>query len=118
MEKFRLSEEELGMLLNIASVATPRPWFVRQLDDQCAASLVAISTRPDTGKNERWPEFDPGEIVAATIVQNPRYASIADEKWDENAEYIVSAAEALPDLIREVLELRARLAAIEGNNGN
>jgi len=29
-----------------------------------AMNLVAISTTPDTGKQERWPDFNSGEIVA------------------------------------------------------
>jgi hypothetical protein len=113
MKEPKMSDEELQELLDLASTATPRPWFVRELDDQYAACLVAISTKPDSGTNERWPDFDPGEMVAATIIQNPnRYVSIADNKWDENARYIVAAATVLPSLIEELLELRRQ--ATEG----
>jgi hypothetical protein len=71
-------------------------------------SLVAISTVPDTGKGERSPDFNHEEIVAATLVQEPRYVDVADRKWEENAAYIVAATQALPHLIEELLELRRR----------
>ena len=109
MQKVQISEEKLREILELAKSATPTPWFVRQLDDDHSASLVAISTKRDTGKNEHWPDFDCKEIIAATIVQHPRYVSIGDEKWDENAEYIVAAATVLPLIIEELLELRKLL---------
>nr|WSX48400.1 hypothetical protein OG409_05170 [Streptomyces sp. NBC_00974] len=59
-------------------------------------SLVAISTVPDTGLGERWPAFNHQEIVAATLVQQPRYADIADERWHENAHFIADAARTCP----------------------
>ena len=80
-----ITDAQLDELLALARNATPRPWYVRRLDDDVAMSLLAISTVPDTGKGERWPNFDSKEIVAATLIQSPRYMSIADEKWDENA---------------------------------
>jgi len=106
MTEFQINDETLRELLQLAESATPRPWYVRQLDDDHACCFIAISTTRDTGKNERWPRFNHGEIVAATLVQNPRYVSGADEKWHENAEYIVAAATVLPALIEELLELR------------
>ena|SRR5579864_2036375 len=109
IDESHIDELMLRELLDLANSATPRPWFIRELDDRYAASLVAISTKPDTGKGERWPDFDSGEIVAATCVQNPRYVSVADEKWDENARYIVAAATALPALIQEVIRLRKQM---------
>ena len=104
-----ITDIQLKELLTLAHKATPIPWYVRHLDDDQAMSLVAISTVPDTGKGERWPDFDPKEIVAATLVQSPRYTSIADKKWDENATYIVAAAGVVPALVEELLELRRRV---------
>ncbi len=105
----RIDESYLDELLDLATSATPRPWYVRRLDDDHASNLIAISTTKDTHKHERWPHFGAGEIVAATIVQNPRYVCIADEKWSENAEYIVAAATVLPTLIQEVIRLRKQV---------
>ena len=75
-----LSDAELTELADLAESATPGPWHVRQLDDEYAMSLVAISTEPDTGLGERWPDFDHGTMIAATLVQQPRYVDSADER--------------------------------------
>ncbi|MEH0982212.1 hypothetical protein [Micromonospora sp. CPCC 205556] len=79
-----MRDEELHELDELHRAATPGPWFVRQLDDDAAMSLVAVSTAPDTGRGERWPDFDSGEVVAATLVQHPRCVDVADGRWDEN----------------------------------
>ena len=54
--------------------------------------------------------FEPGEVVAATLVQHPRYVDIGDAKWDENAAFIAMAREAIPRLVSEVRRLRSLLA--------
>ncbi len=97
--------------MELCSAATPGPWFVRILDDEHAMNLVAVSTVPDTGRNERWPAFDPRQIVAATLVQYPQYVDSGDERWDENAAFIAMARETMPLLVAEVRRLRGLLAA-------
>ncbi|MFE3149481.1 hypothetical protein ACFXJ6_22955 [Streptomyces sp. NPDC059218] len=106
-----LSDGELDELDELARAATPGPWFVRGLDDEHAMNLVAVSTTPDTGLGERWPNFDYREIVAATLVQQPRYVDAADERWDENAQFIATAREAVPRLVAEIRRLRSQLEA-------
>ncbi|MFC8536675.1 hypothetical protein ACFUJY_22415 [Streptomyces sp. NPDC057249] len=106
-----LSDEELDELDELAQAATPGPWFVRGLDDEYAMNLVAVSTTPDTGLGEHWPNFDHREIVAATLVQQPRYVDAADERWDENAQFIATAREAVPRLVAELRNLRRQLKA-------
>jgi hypothetical protein len=83
---------------------------VRLLDDDQAMSLVAVTTHPDTNTAQRWPAFDGGVIVAATLVQHPRYVDIADERWYENAAFIAMARESIPRLIDEVLRLRGKFS--------
>lgn len=102
-----MSEDELEEIEEICLAATPGPWFVRFLDDELAMSLVAVSTSVESKGPRRWPGFDPGEIVAATLVQRPRYVDSADERWDENATFIAMAREAVPRLLAEVRRLRA-----------
>lgn len=102
-----LSRVELAAIRERAEHATPGPWHVRLLDDTHAMGLVAVSTVPDTGWGERWPEFDHGEIVAATLIQAPRYVDVADQRWDENAAFIAHAREDVPRLLAEVERLRA-----------
>jgi hypothetical protein len=104
----KVSDQELQNLYELAKKATARPWHLRQLDDDHAMSFVAISSSPDTGRGERWPDFNAGEIIAATLVQEPRYVDISDGKWDENAAYIVAAANTLPSLIEEIYESRKK----------
>jgi hypothetical protein len=109
----RPSEEQLEGLEELAEKATPRPWYVRHLDDDAAMSLIGISTQKDSGLGKRFGMmFDGKELLAATLIQHPRYVSSADEKWHENAEYIVAAANALPSLIEEIRELRKQLEEV------
>ncbi|MFJ9777829.1 hypothetical protein ACIRVF_42425 [Kitasatospora sp. NPDC101157] len=112
-----LTAEELAEIEEIAQAATPGPWYVRQLDDDFAMSLVAISTVPDTGLGERWPAFDHHQIVATTLVQQPRYADVADERWDENAHFIASARHVVPLLIAEIRRLNRLLEAKDEEAG-
>ncbi|MEV6478907.1 hypothetical protein [Streptomyces sp. NPDC051576] len=91
--------------------ATPGPWFVRSLDDDHAMNLVAVSTAEESGLDERWPEFDEGDLIAATLVQHPRYVDSTDGRWDENAAFIAMSRTAVPQLVEEVRRLRGLLAA-------
>ncbi|WP_316778985.1 hypothetical protein [Streptomyces sasae] len=101
----------------LCTAATPGPWFVRNLDDSHAMNLLAVSTVADTGRGERWPDFDHGELIAATLVQEPRYVDCADERWDENAAFIAMARDAVPRLVEEVRRLRKFLAATAPGDG-
>jgi hypothetical protein len=111
-----LSDEELDELDELATAATPGPWFVRTLDDTDAMNLVAVSTVPDTGLAERWPSFDHREIVAATLIQQPRYVDSADERWDENAHFIAAARDNIPRLIADIRRLRQQLETTTPKN--
>jgi len=102
-----LTDDELEQIELRYNAATPGPWFVRHLDDDYAMSLTAVSTRPDTGRGERWPDFDSTEIVAATLVQQPRYVDAADQRWDENALFIAYARTDIPSLVAEIKRLRS-----------
>ncbi|MFF4696444.1 hypothetical protein [Streptomyces chattanoogensis] len=113
-----LSDEELAEIEERAHAATPGPWHVRQLDDGHAMSLVAISTVPDCGHGERRPGFDHRTMVAATLVQQPRYVDVADERWDENAHFIASARQDIPRLVAEIHRLRHLLAGQDHKPGD
>lgn len=81
--------------------ATPGPWHVRDMDDDHAMSLTAVSTVPDDGYGwgDQLTEAEAGEIVAVTLLQAPRLASIADGRWDENAVAIAAAPTDIADLL-------------------
>lgn len=102
-----LSDDDITEIEKRLAAATQRPWHVRHLDDKDAMSLTAVSTAPDTGLCERWPDFDHGNIVAATLVQQPRYVDVDDERWDQNADFIAHARTDVPRLIAEIRRLRA-----------
>ncbi|WP_202610722.1 hypothetical protein [Herbidospora solisilvae] len=105
-----MTNEELAAIEELADAATPGPWHVRDLDDTYAMCLVAVATTPGTGRGERRPGFDHHEIVACTLIQEPRYADVADGRWDENARFIAEARQHVPRLIAEVRRLRGLLA--------
>jgi hypothetical protein len=102
-----ITESELLEMERRAAEATAGPWFVRFLDDSHAMNLTAVSTSAGSDGVEAWPNFDATEIVAATLIQAPRYADIADDRWDANAEFIAHAREDMPRLIAEIRRLRA-----------
>ena len=110
-----LTDAELAGLEELCGATTPGPWYVRNLDDDFGMSLVAVATTADTGRGERWPKFDHREIIAATLVQHPRYADCADELWDQNAQFIADAREAVPRLIAEIRRLRQQLGSADGD---
>ncbi|GIJ77038.1 hypothetical protein [Micromonospora phaseoli] len=112
-----LADDELAEIEELCVAATPGPWFVRLLDDDHAMSLVAVSVVPGDGRGARWPDFDHREIVAATLVQQPRYVDAGDERWDENAAFIAMARDAVPRLVAEVRRLRAQLAGQDAAGG-
>ena len=49
-------------------------------------------------------------MVAATLVQHPRFIDIADERWDQNADFIANARTDIPRLIADIKRLRELLA--------
>lgn len=108
-----ITDKDLAEIEEIVEAATPGPWYVRFLDDDHAMNLVAVSTVPDTGRGKRWPDFDHHEVVAATLVQEPRYVDIGDERWDENAQFIATARREVPRLVAEIRRLRRLLATKE-----
>ena len=105
-----LSDAELGAIASRVDAATPGPWFVRLLGDDWAMNLVAVATSPDTDRSEHWPAFHSNEMVAATLVQHPRFIDIADERWDQNADFIANARTDIPRLIADIKRLRELLA--------
>jgi hypothetical protein len=101
-----MHDDELDAIRRRADAATPGPWRVCFVDDTYAMNQVAITTAEI---HEDWPR-DSAKVVAATLVQGPeRYASIADGRWDENAEFIAHSRDDIPRLLAEIVRLRAEL---------
>ncbi|GAB2862099.1 hypothetical protein GCM10027074_31760 [Streptomyces deserti] len=109
---------DLDAIDELCAAATPGPWFVRNLDDEHAMNLVAVSAVPDTGRGERWPEFDHRELIAATLVQQPRYVDCADERWEEMLAYFREMVDVLVEgcgISRA--EAVARINVVYGTDG-
>lgn len=97
-----MTSEDIDKLMELEQAATPGPWYVRLLDDEYAMGAVAVATEPETDVVESmrfgsWPEH---LIVAACLIQQPRYVVPPDDKYDENAALIAAMRTALPELLR------------------
>jgi hypothetical protein len=108
-----LSGDELAEITARADSSTPGPWFFRLLDDDWHMSLVAVTTSPATADDGRAPTKIAVETIAATLVQHPRYVTVADERWEENAKFIAHARTDVPRLVTEIKRLRALLADVD-----
>ena len=86
---------DLVELDRLSANATPGPWHVGRFDDeQCMSAVSVEAYLPDaTGRQL-------SEVIAATLIQRPRYVDPGDAKWDENALLIVEMRNALPELLR------------------
>lgn len=101
-----MHDDELAAIGHRVDAATPGPWQVIVVDDTYAMSLVAVTTGEI---DEDWPH-DSAKVVAATLVEGPiRYVSIADGRWDANADFIAHARDDIPRLLDEIVRLRAEL---------
>lgn len=106
-----MSDQELAEIRALVEAASPGPWYVRVFDDASAMNLVAVTTVPDDGAVTRFPDSDQSTLVAATLVQHPRYVEVADGRWDENAQFIAAAREVIPRLLAEISRLRSSATA-------
>lgn len=99
------AEEWLADLEAKAKAATPGAWHIIEADDERFMCAVYVATTPeDTTPN----------VIAVTLLQSPRVACIADEKWDENAAHIAtnSPPTVMAD-IDEILRLREQVERLE-----
>ena len=87
--------------------ATPGPWYINQLDDEWSMSFVGVGTSPDDGTGD-YAHHCYETLVAATLVQQPRYVDHADGRWDENAALIANAPDDLAWLLSELDAAAAR----------
>ena len=89
-----MSTIDLTEFAKLAAKATPAPWFVGSFDDEHCMSAISIVAFIDASGRSG------SEIIAATLIQQPRYVDPSDQRWGENAELIVAMRNALPELLR------------------
>jgi len=105
-----MTDDELKAIKDRCEKATPGPWYPVATDDECSMNARYVGTN-----SRGWPRHDQQvgmngeraeETIAITLLQYPRVADVADERWDENADFIAHAREDIPKLIAEVERLK------------
>ena len=86
-----------------AEAASKGPWHVVHCEDRDFATMLRVSTVPDSE--------EPGDTVAVVVLQMPLEACVSDERWDENGEFIADARTDVPRLIDAVAEITDALEA-------
>lgn len=81
------ADEWLADMEAKAKAATPGAWHIIETDDERFMSAVYVATTPE----DATPGETPENVIAVTLLQSPRVACIADEKWDENTTFIAAA---------------------------
>lgn len=81
------AEQWLADMEAKAKAATPGAWHIIEADDERFMSAVYVATTPE----DATPGETPENVIAVTLLQSPRVACIADEKWDENTAFIAAA---------------------------
>jgi hypothetical protein len=67
--------------------------------------MTAITTVPGTSTDP--PEyFDPGDVIAITLLDDPNYANTRDLKSDANTAFIAHARDDVKLLVEEIRRLR------------
>lgn len=110
-------DDRLREIEERAAKASPGPWYPRATDDGMFMNASYVSTKPDPdglfihdGDRGMAPgECDDASVVAITLLQSPRLAGVADEKWDENTEFIAHSREDIPWLIQQLRQLQGQI---------
>lgn len=97
-----LTEAEVAEIEAREKEATPGPWYSFECDDEIAMNCSGVAL----DNNVTYPAEDHcRSIVAATLYQKSRIASLEDGRWDDNAIFIAYARTDIPRLIATVQEL-------------
>lgn len=108
-------EQRLREIEERVSKATPGPWYAHNPDDDYSANVFLVAITPEE-PNPWWDgPSESQKVVAITLTQFPRLASVADGRWEENAGFIAHAREDVPwllSLLREREEENRRLRAL------
>jgi hypothetical protein len=97
---------ELMAIKERFSRATRGPWQVRPVSDESSMTLLGISASSNGAKETDYRHYAAGEMIAAALVQNPKYAVHQSGKWAENAEFIAHSPVDISRLWFELYRLR------------
>ena len=112
------AKSEVSKKMKVA--ATPGPWFIQENEDNHSMNMTAVATNSTPQSFRVSKNYDAGVVIALTLVQEPQYAAIADERWEENAGFIVHARNSdleqdVDLLLEEVVRLRQELDRLVGD---
>lgn len=86
-------------MVALRDAATPGPWYFVATNDASAMNARYVGTvYRGRGHDNQYGMADgerAGEVVACTLLQDPRLIDIADGRWDENTRLIASAPAAV-----------------------
>lgn len=105
-----LNSEQLAKVKTLTAGMTPGPWFVVWTDDTCSMNAVYVGTKDRGLDHDNQIGMDGsrfGEVVAITLLQEPRLACHDSESWDANAELIAAAPDLLDTINANVKRLHA-----------
>lgn len=84
--------ERIALITERLNRATPGPWHVENPDDDhFMNALVVVAGDEPYGNRVADDRESYGRVVAITLLQQPRYACIDDDRWDENSALISHA---------------------------
>lgn len=86
------------------SKITPPPWYADNPDDDHAMNVLLVTTNRHGVGDLRTPFDEYGEVVAITMLQTPRFAGVADSRWDENTEFIAHSPTDIDTLLAAIAE--------------
>jgi hypothetical protein len=117
-----MTEQELSEIESRCDAATPGPWYARLTDDAFFMNSLYVSTHQGSQQDGSWSldnkrglevggkhQEPPGQVIAITLLQQPRLADVVDKKWGENTLFIAHAREDIPKLIAEIRQLQKKL---------
>lgn len=108
-----LTAADLARWEALAEAATPGPWAVQHVDDAYAMNATYVGTGAGAGADLLAGRAAYGQVIAITLLQEPRLACHESARWDEDAAFIVAARAAVPALVALVRDLARALVATE-----
>lgn len=124
-----MTDKRIEEIKGRLSKTTPGKWYVNFLDDEHHMNLVAVTTRPDSGKHEALPYDDPDKSIRDSVVAvaqadfeptKPYVQVDVDEfawdnpskggLWDKDAEFIANAKDDIEYLLLKIDQLEKQLA--------
>ncbi|NPV52184.1 MAG: hypothetical protein HPY71_01520 [Firmicutes bacterium] len=85
--------------LETIRATTKEKWYMKATDDKDFMCAIYITTIPGEYEHDQRrgmaagedEQVDPGKVIAITLLQSPPLAISEDDKWEENARFIVEA---------------------------